>query len=618
MFHLNPSLLPGGWLGVDLFFVLSGFLITSLLLAERRVWGSINVMAFWLGRARRLLPALMTMLLTVVVASALFAPQGRLQDIGKDVLSAIAYVANWRFLLGDEAYFGTIALPSPVRHTWSLAIEEQFYLVFPLVLIGLGMVLRSRRALAGTLFALALVSAWWMAHLYQPGTEPSRVYYGTDTRIFELLIGASAAALWGTSLFRRKRTHLGIQRMSGYLAWPALAIVLFSAAVLSESAAAVFQGGLLVLSLITVLPILAAVSARESHFQRALSWKPLVWIGLISYPIYLWHWPIIVFLSPDLVGFAGFGLAMLRLSLTVSLAWLTYRYIELPIRREGFGALIPRRRRLSRAITGVAIPALAIGALGLPMTARALPTVEPGERRNVELVPAQYTVGQQEHVVALAGNSVPESLGKTLEANRYPDLDVRTVTNYGCDPFDGDVTVDGKTPRRTKACQDWRRAWPQQLKNSQADVLVFFVPHTLVADHRIDGKVARFGTPEHDAFIFRSLDWLRRSAARAGIDHLAVVTPTCHRLADFGVDPLVPRFNSSADTARINRITKSWARNTNTPIIDLNAAVCPGGYHDTVNDVPLYSDGMHFTKQSGPIVWDWFAPQVKDILEKPS
>ena len=155
VFHLNKSALPGGWRGVDLFFVLSGFLITSLLLTEHNRWGRISLGGFWASRARRLLPSLVLMLLAVLTASAFLAEHGRRPAIGGDVLAAFFYVANWRFLLGDEQYFATIAMPSPVRHTWSLSIEEQFYFVFPLLLAALLVVVRRRVQLAVVLGVLA-------------------------------------------------------------------------------------------------------------------------------------------------------------------------------------------------------------------------------------------------------------------------------------------------------------------------------------------------------------------------------------------------------------------------------------------------------------------------------
>ena len=177
-YHAHGAALPGGWLGVDLFFVLSGFLITRLLLVEHYSWGWISFMAFWQARARRLLPAAVLVVIAVLAAAWLWTPVGRRGAVAGDSLATLGYVANWRLVLTDEAYFAAVASPSPLRHAWSLAVEEQYYIVFPLLLAVLLRVL-GRRWLPVALGLMALGSALWMAHLHVPGLDPSRVYYGT-------------------------------------------------------------------------------------------------------------------------------------------------------------------------------------------------------------------------------------------------------------------------------------------------------------------------------------------------------------------------------------------------------------------------------------------------------
>ncbi|MEO8749542.1 MAG: acyltransferase, partial [Allobranchiibius sp.] len=256
VYHVWPDALPGGWLGVDVFFVLSGFLITSLLVAEWNSWGTISLLGFWAARARRLLPALVAMLLAVSVASYFWTIPSRRLPVSLDVISALFYVANWRMLYSDEQYFAdTVGLPSPVLHTWSLAIEEQYYLLFPLLLLLLLALTRGlsphrrRNVLGAALLVLAALSAWRMGALYVPGSDPNRIYYGTDTRIFELFIGAAAGVWVGTREFRGEHRVL-FDRLMGWLTWPALALLLFAFAVLRFDSAILFPGGLVLVCVV--------------------------------------------------------------------------------------------------------------------------------------------------------------------------------------------------------------------------------------------------------------------------------------------------------------------------------------------------------------------------------
>ncbi|PZP01393.1 MAG: acetyltransferase, partial [Dermacoccus nishinomiyaensis] len=241
VFHLWPNAARGGWLGVDLFFVLSGYLITTLLVREYVQRGGIDLRGFWLARARRLMPTLVVVLLAVLVMATFWTLPSRRPAVSLDVLSTLAYVANWHFISGDEAYFASNGTPSPLRHAWSLAIEEQYYLLFPLLLLALTRFLTRRRHLAFWLLALAAASALWMAHLYVPGVDPTRVYYGTDTRAFELLIGAAAGAWIGPSQWGHARPApwlLWLER----LAWPALFALVIAMLTFDESSSGLFRG----------------------------------------------------------------------------------------------------------------------------------------------------------------------------------------------------------------------------------------------------------------------------------------------------------------------------------------------------------------------------------------
>lgn len=355
LYHAELPWIPGGFLGVEVFFVISGYLITALLLAQWRQLGRIDVKAFWLGRARRLLPALYLLLVVTLAYAVVFLPQ-EVAGLREDLLAALGYVTNWYLVLGHESYFEAIGRPSLLKHLWSLAIEEQFYLIWPLifaVVMSTGaIVTRWPRAMCVAL-AGAAVSALLMALLYRPEADPSRVYFGTDTRAAGLLIGAALALVWipgqgplrGRGLPDTPRFH-SIQcrwgwtvpiflDVAGLAALGGLAVFCVR---LGEFQPFVYRGGLAAVALLTAVVIMASAHPYSQLGSGLLGRWPLRWIGLRSYGIYLWHWPVFMVTRPGLdVPLEGWPVLVLRLALTVVLAELSYRYVETPIRRGALG-----------------------------------------------------------------------------------------------------------------------------------------------------------------------------------------------------------------------------------------------------------------------------------------
>ncbi|HWQ76974.1 MAG TPA: acyltransferase family protein [Syntrophomonas sp.] len=329
-YHLNLPWAQGGLLGVCIFFVLSGYLITDILASQWQSSGGIDLKEFWLGRARRLLPALFVMLAGVIVWLACYDP-GRLSSLWNDVIAAVFYTSNWWLIFHKVSYFASFGPPSPLGHLWSLAVEEQFYLLWPL-LLGLGFYLIPRRSrLIGWIMALASASAITMAVIYQPGLDPSRVYYGTDTRAFALLIGAALALVWPSRKLSADISS-GSRLLLDTAGTAALLAVLFMIWQSNQYQTSLYYGGLFLFSIISAV-LVAVLAHPASRLGKVFSLRPLRWLGICSYGIYLWHYPVIVLTSPGVnTGGVNMVLAAAQTVLCILLAALSWYLIEAPIR----------------------------------------------------------------------------------------------------------------------------------------------------------------------------------------------------------------------------------------------------------------------------------------------
>ncbi len=380
VFHLVPGTLIGGYLGVDIFFVVSGFLITTLLLRERAATGRISLRGFWTRRARRLLPAL-GILLLACCSAALFLGGDVLVGLGTQVVGATTFSSNWLFIAQGASYFDE-TVPELFRNLWSLAVEEQFYVVWPLLAV-LVLVRIPRWAKLATIGAIAVASAVWMAVTYSP-IDPTRVYYGTDTHAFGLAVGAFLAVLLlgrgvaavgdtpGGMTSRVARWTLGLTGTLAVAALVALSVLM------SGDSNLTYRGGLALVAVLSAVAI-AALLVPGSLLGRALDLAPIRWVGLRSYGLYLWHWPVFVLVGSALPtwpreGLEAATLGGIALAITVVAAALSYRFIEQPIRRHGFRATAravldarPRSRRafgamfamvLVTALSGTSVAAL--------------------------------------------------------------------------------------------------------------------------------------------------------------------------------------------------------------------------------------------------------------------
>ena len=343
-YHLHLGWAPGGMLGVGVFFTLSGYLITDLLLGQHEATGTLQLADFWRRRARRLLPAL-SVLLAVVAAWVTLLDRPQLSALRGVVVAAVGYVTNWWLIAQHRSYFAQFGPPSPLGHLWSLAVEEQFYLVWPwLLLLGLRWTrgrpgTRSRLAAATAL--LAALSAIEMAMLYRPGYDPTRIYDGSDTRAFALLIGAALAFVWPSRHLRGGITR-GARRILDGAGVTGLAVIVGLICCTNEYSAFLYRGGMVLLSVATAL-VVGTAASPASRIGRALGWGPLRWLGVRSYGIYLWHYPIIVLTTPA-SGRDTLARGALQVAASIGVAELSWRYIEEPVRRGAIGRCLARAR----------------------------------------------------------------------------------------------------------------------------------------------------------------------------------------------------------------------------------------------------------------------------------
>ncbi|MGE7129585.1 acyltransferase family protein [Lysinibacillus xylanilyticus] len=334
-YHFNFKWASGGFLGVDIFFVLSGYLITSTILPLKGNQLTVGLGKFWIGRFRRLLPAAYVMIITSFAWATLFHKE-LLNTLRGDAISSIFYSSNWWFIFHKLSYFDSFGSPSPIKNLWSLAIEEQFYLIWPILLmLGLYLV-KKQSKLAIFIFIGAICSAVLMGVLYEPGADPSRIYYGTDTRSFELLIGCWLALVWPMKRLSSQKLSTDHVNKLNAISLVAFSIFILSIIFVDEYQTFLYRGGMFLFCLNAAI-LIACVCHPISILGKLLSLKPLRWIGSRSYGIYLWHYPIMVLGTPvHEIGNPAYWRVALQLVLILIIAELSYRFIEMPIRKEGF------------------------------------------------------------------------------------------------------------------------------------------------------------------------------------------------------------------------------------------------------------------------------------------
>ena len=616
-YHFGAGWASGGFLGVDAFFVLSGYLITTLLLTEFGRRGHIRLPSFWVRRVRRLLPALLLVLAASALYAAVLAPAAQLGTLRGDGISSLFYFANWHFVLSGQSYFDLFSLPSPMRHLWSLAIEEQFYLVWPLiVLVCLRVGRGSRTVLTGVCVAGIAASALVMAVLYEP-TDSSRAYYGTDARAHTLLVGAVLAIVLIRWQPERRGSvialHTGGLVAAGACLWAWVSV--------SDQGSGLYHGGSLVFAIAVAVVIASAVQptrcAAWSPLRALLSLGGLRWIGLISYGLYLWHWPATVALTETRTGLSGAALTVARLAATFAAATLSFYLVEQPIRR---GALRGWRGRVA-VPTGFATVAVIVMVTTVGATAATpLQNVRVGQRLPSRRAPpaalrsdrVQRVGNPPAPTVLLVGDSIPYTLLPGLEpvaARSGIVLDTALVA--GCGVVGGVATYfDGKIPAQARGCEnlvtDYER---EQLSRDRPDIVVWMSMWE-VNDRIVDGELIKFGSPRWDATMLGEIDAAVTRLTATGA-HLVIATVASRASSDYAPS------NAAEDAryVRLNELYREYARThpAAVSLIDFAGSVCPGGppCPRSVHGIELRPlDGTHFTPDTAP----WPAKRLLDTV----
>jgi peptidoglycan/LPS O-acetylase OafA/YrhL len=603
LFHAGH--LTGGFLGVDLFFVLSGFLITSLLLAESRT-GRIRLAAFWGRRARRLLPALAGVLIGVAAYAWLFAAPAELARIRSDALATLFYVANWRAVVAGVDYWELFAAPSPLAHTWSLAIEEQFYLVWPLVVGGVLWRQRRRRpsdaggrATARTVLlvsvVLAAAAAIWMAVRYEPG-NPTRVYYGSDTRAASILVGAALAAL--VALYGPARTRIARYGVEAAGVVGALVLAFAWMNVAGESDR-LFRGGLFACAVAAAAVIAAAAHPDRGPIARVLSVRPLRWLGLISYGVYLWHWPVYVLLDENRTHVDGWALVGLRVVCTLAVAVVSYVLLEQPIRHGALRA--PQMRVLIPAAAALLVIAIVASTGGRDAT-RVAAAGPPDDVRNAV---SSAVRAPEANRVLVVGNSVGWLLGDAFkQLQRDPPLTVLNGARVAC-TFPAGVTrvrTTGGTVYPTTACSD---AWASSVTAFDPDLVVLILGAG-DAELEHDGRWLAPCTAGFDRWYRHELrDAVEVMGSRGA--RVAIATGA-YTIAPLSV-PSEKRFDRADCTNAIHRAIAAEGRDR--ILLDVARLICPTrSCRMTEGDMHLRPDGVHFMEESARWMAGWMLDQV--------
>ncbi len=663
LYHGGAPFLTGGFLTIDVFFVLSGFLITSLLLGEWAKRLTIRLGQFWARRARRLLPALLVMLVGVAIYAKVFATPGEFANLRLDSLSTLFYVSNWHFIVSGGNYFAMTSQPSPLEHMWSLSIEEQFYIVWPpvaLLMLHLGRKLRPERRL-WPIFAAAVVgavaSAVDMRLLYSGGASLMRLYEGTDTRSQDILVGAALAigmAMWaehrpaarpipahalvpgrsgrahpatGTAgaippkphrrdLHRRRGPSLKLieaweitsrptRILLQVLGWAALLAGVFLWTQLTVPTGFMFEGGYFLFALGVATVIFCAVTAQTASLSQALGNAVFRYVGKISYGAYLWHFPLFALLDSARLHLYGYPLLVVRIGVTLVVATASFYLVEEPIRRGRMRSLTEWKAWLMTSAACLGVVAITVAAT-LPSTAEAASTGR--------MVGAEYSGPPVK--VAIFGDSVAWRLAFSMLASQpQNDYDVNIYNGaiIGCGVLRStQYQAHGVPDPMTSQCNpstpksgQWPAQWQGDIDQFRPNVAVLLAGRWEVENRLIDGRWLHIGDPVFDAELKQALEQAVAVATSNGA-LMVMMTSPCF---DSGEQPngLPWPEDSATRLAEYNDMVRKVAAEhpATVQVDDFGAQLCPGGkYASSFDGIQIRDgDGVHIVPTAAAGQW---------------
>jgi len=635
-FHFGAAGMAGGFVGVDAFYVLSGYLITGLLLGEWARSARIRLGAFWLRRARRLLPALLVVLIVVTLVVRFAYPAGLYPNLRWADLSALFYFSNWWQIASSGNYFVATGAVSPLTHTWSLAVEEQFYLVWPLVVLAVLHVGRKFdrgvELLLGVSLLGVVASAAEMFWLYGPRVNITRLYFGTDTHAQSILVGAVLACV--LTLVQRHRGEGGMAPVArstpARVAWTVVGLAGFAGTLaltytLSGTAAFAYQGGFLLSALSAAAIILGAVCVAGGPIARILSVRPLVWMGTVSYGAYLWHYPVFIELDSSRTGTSGGTLLAIRMVATFALAAASYYLVERPVMEGVFWKSVKATGPALVAMV-VTVAVVVAGTTGVASAG----TSTTGPVRSTTAIRAALPRAVHARLQSagaftttpirflLVGDSLAITLSVGLAVGSVHDFGVQVIDqgSFGCDYDTVPAISQSQHVVPLNDCLRWRTLYADEIARFHPDVVGLLTGRWSITDREVGGQIVHVGQAAWDDHVVAEytdiVDFLAQQGVGVLLFNLPYFAPP-QGAADGSVYPenrpdRVVAFNR--DLARVAAATRGKV----TPM-DLNALLCPLGRFQTVVDgvAVRWPDGIHVTPAGGKWLQPGVLPTVAEL-----